>query len=264
MLGPVRNIRFIAFSLCFVLFCFIFSFLSCSVYLSFFLFLPTYFSFRLSLRISCLFLLSLCLLVFLVFYLPVFSLLFLSISLSSVFLYFLFLSIPRRSHLCHSLLFLPSFYLPLSPSSPLSASVLPSFLPSLCLYVSVFPVGIATGYGLDYKGRSSSPGRVNNFLFSMSSRPVMGPTHPPFQWAPGVKQPGSESDHSIPSSAEFKKTWSYICTPSCALRPFIQKLSCPPPVSARHSLRQFVNTKCWPFLVNILSRLMTSSPSSLL
>jgi hypothetical protein len=32
------------------------------------------------------------------------------------------------------------------------------------------------------RGRSSSPGRVKNFLFSMSSTPSLGSTQPPIQW----------------------------------------------------------------------------------
>jgi hypothetical protein len=41
-------------------------------------------------------------------------------------------------------------------------------------------VGIATDYGLDDRGgRSSSPGRVKNFLFSTSSTPALGSTQPP-------------------------------------------------------------------------------------
>jgi hypothetical protein len=48
-------------------------------------------------------------------------------------------------------------------------------------------VGIATSYGPGRpRGRSSSPGRVNNFLFSMSSSPVLGSTQPPIQWVPGL------------------------------------------------------------------------------
>jgi hypothetical protein len=40
-------------------------------------------------------------------------------------------------------------------------------------------VDIATGYGLDdQRGRSSSPGRVKNFLFFTSARPVLGFTQP--------------------------------------------------------------------------------------
>jgi hypothetical protein len=56
------------------------------------------------------------------------------------------------------------------------------------------------------RGRSSSPGAGKNFHFSMSSRPTMGPTQPPIEWvpgaiSPGVKRPGSEADHSRPTSA---------------------------------------------------------------
>jgi hypothetical protein len=42
---------------------------------------------------------------------------------------------------------------------------------------------IATGYRLD--GRSSNPSRDTIFLFSTSSRPVLGPTQPPNQWVRG-------------------------------------------------------------------------------
>jgi hypothetical protein len=56
------------------------------------------------------------------------------------------------------------------------------------------------------KCRSSSPGRVKNFYFSMSS------TQPPIQRVPGelsqvVKRLGREGDHSPPVSAEVKKIW---------------------------------------------------------
>jgi hypothetical protein len=41
-------------------------------------------------------------------------------------------------------------------------------------------VGIATGYWLDDRGGgSSSPGRVKNFHFSISSRPLWGPPNLP-------------------------------------------------------------------------------------
>jgi hypothetical protein len=57
-------------------------------------------------------------------------------------------------------------------------------------------VGIATGYGLDDGGgRSSSPGRVKNFLFSTSSRPALGSTQPPIQWVPVGLSAGREADH---------------------------------------------------------------------
>jgi hypothetical protein len=48
------------------------------------------------------------------------------------------------------------------------------------------------------------------FLFTTASRTALGPTQPPIQWVPrvlslGVKQPGREADHSLPSSAEVKE-----------------------------------------------------------
>jgi hypothetical protein len=71
-------------------------------------------------------------------------------------------------------------------------------------------VGIATGSGVeDRRFRSSSPGRVKNFLFSTPSRPSMESTQPPTQWvsrtrSPGVRRPGREADHSPPDSAGDK------------------------------------------------------------
>jgi hypothetical protein len=59
---------------------------------------------------------------------------------------------------------------------------------------------------------------AKNFLFSMSSRLVLGPAQPRTQWIPGafsleVKQPGCEADHSPQTSAEVKKIWTYISAP---------------------------------------------------
>jgi hypothetical protein len=56
---------------------------------------------------------------------------------------------------------------------------------------------------------TSSPGRGKNFHFSMSSRPALGPTQSPIQWAPWalspwVKWPGCEVDHWPPTSAKGK------------------------------------------------------------
>ena len=42
-------------------------------------------------------------------------------------------------------------------------------------------VGIATGYGLDVPGIETRWGRD----FSQPSRPALGPTQSPIQWAPG-------------------------------------------------------------------------------
>jgi hypothetical protein len=40
------------------------------------------------------------------------------------------------------------------------------------------------------RGRSSSPGGVKNFHFSMSSRPALGSTQPPIQCVLGAHSPG--------------------------------------------------------------------------
>jgi hypothetical protein len=52
------------------------------------------------------------------------------------------------------------------------------------------------------------------FLFTTASRMALSPTLPPIQRVPvalslGVKRPGSESDHSPPSSAEVKE-WAAL------------------------------------------------------
>jgi hypothetical protein len=63
------------------------------------------------------------------------------------------------------------------------------------------------------RGRSSSSGKVKNFLFSMSSRPALGSTQPLTQWVSwGVKLQGREADHSPQTSAEVKKMWIYTTT----------------------------------------------------
>jgi hypothetical protein len=41
-------------------------------------------------------------------------------------------------------------------------------------------------------GWISSPGGVKNYLFSMSSRPALGPTEPPVQRIPGVLSAGEK------------------------------------------------------------------------
>jgi hypothetical protein len=71
------------------------------------------------------------------------------------------------------------------------------------------------------RGRSSSPGRVKNFLFFTSSRPALRSTKPPIHrvpeaLSPGVKRLGREAHHSPPTTAEVKKIWIYIITPPYA------------------------------------------------
>jgi hypothetical protein len=63
---------------------------------------------------------------------------------------------------------------------------------------------------------------VRIFLFTTASRTALGPTQPPIQWVSealslGVKQPGREAGHSLPSSAEVKKECSYTSTPPLRL-----------------------------------------------
>jgi hypothetical protein len=53
------------------------------------------------------------------------------------------------------------------------------------------------------RGRSSSLGKLKNFLFSTSSRSVVGPNQLPILWVPGLGQPVHEADHSPPSNADL-------------------------------------------------------------
>jgi hypothetical protein len=50
-------------------------------------------------------------------------------------------------------------------------------------------------------GRSSSLGRGKILLLPASSRPVLGPKSISGTISPGVKRPGREADHSLPTSA---------------------------------------------------------------
>jgi len=75
--------------------------------------------------------------------------------------------------------------------SKFNYSFVPFFNPD-CLYISCVPlsvsgpgssVGIATAYGLD--GPGSNPSGDENFNLS---RPALGPTQPPVQWATGLSR----------------------------------------------------------------------------
>jgi len=61
-------------------------------------------------------------------------------------------------------------------------------------------------------------GRDSFILTTAVSRPALGCTQPPLHWvsgavSSGVKGPGLEADHSLPSSADVKNSWSYTFTP---------------------------------------------------
>jgi hypothetical protein len=81
-------------------------------------------------------------------------------------------------------------------------------------------VGIATGYGLDYRGVGVRV-PVWSRVFSTLLGPAVEPTQPPIQWvpglpSPGVKRAGREADHSHPTIPEVKKMWIYTSTPPYA------------------------------------------------
>jgi hypothetical protein len=64
----------------------------------------------------------------------------------------------------------------------------------------------ATGWTIGVLGFDSRRG-LGIFLFTTASRTAVGPTQPPIQRVPGslslgVKRPGSEADHSPPTSTE--------------------------------------------------------------
>jgi hypothetical protein len=55
-------------------------------------------------------------------------------------------------------------------------------------------------------------------LFATAFRPALEPTQLPIQWivvplSLAIKWLGHEADHSPPSNAKVKNTWSYIGTP---------------------------------------------------
>jgi hypothetical protein len=73
-------------------------------------------------------------------------------------------------------------------------------------------------------GQGSIPGRdrKGKFLFITASRPSLEPTQPPIQWIsrtfiPDIERPEREADHSPPTSAKVKNSWSYTSTPPLRL-----------------------------------------------
>jgi len=74
-------------------------------------------------------------------------------------------------------------------------------------------VSIVTGCGLENRGLLLSGAGIFVFFVTMSS-PAQGATQIPIHWEPrdlfpGVKPWERETDHSPPSSVEFKNPWSF-------------------------------------------------------
>jgi hypothetical protein len=77
-----------------------------------------------------------------------------------------------------------------------------------------------TAEGFEFESR-----RVKNFHSSTLPRSALGISQPPIHWVPRAlcpeeKQQVREADHSPPTSAEVKKTWTYTSTPSYAFMAF--------------------------------------------
>jgi hypothetical protein len=81
--------------------------------------------------------------------------------------------------------------------------------------------GTALDYGLDDRVFESRQW-LGIFIFTTVSRLARRPTQPSVQWVAefpslGVKRPGREANHSLPSSAKFKNGWSCTSTPQIRL-----------------------------------------------
>jgi hypothetical protein len=105
-------------------------------------------------------------------------------------------------------------------------------------------VDIETGYGLGGQ-EVGVPVPAGSRVFSVASRPALGPTQPTIQWVLGAlsqgvnRQGGREAEHSPPTSAEVKKIWLYTSTPPYA---FMANFTCtfyqPRPAIFTFSLKQ--------------------------
>jgi hypothetical protein len=89
------------------------------------------------------------------------------------------------------------------------------FILHLLQIVTIYAFGHFHQFGLAGwpKTQSSSPGRIKNCLFCLSSRQTLGPTQPPIQWVPGSfslgsKAAGAWSWSLPPTSAGVNKTWN--------------------------------------------------------
>jgi len=93
--------------------------------------------------------------------------------------------------------------------------------PLPCTSFSIYHSQLSSeGWAIGVLGFDSGRG-LGIFRFTTASRPAVFPIQPPNQWVPGtvslgVKRPGHEADHSLPSSAEVKIAWSYTSAPQYA------------------------------------------------
>jgi hypothetical protein len=75
------------------------------------------------------------------------------------------------------------------------------------------------GYGLYHGGsRFRFPAGAGNFSLHHRVQNGSGPNQTPIQWVPGaislgVKRPGREAHHALPSNAELNNAWRYTSTP---------------------------------------------------
>jgi hypothetical protein len=75
-------------------------------------------------------------------------------------------------------------------------------------------VGKATGFVLDDLGLFEFESRYCQEFFLPYVVQTGSSAHPAFyRIGTGVKRPGSEADHTPPTSAEVKKTWAYTSIP---------------------------------------------------
>jgi hypothetical protein len=74
-------------------------------------------------------------------------------------------------------------------------------------------VGVVNGYALGDRGVGVRV-PIGSRIFSSSRRPERFSAHPAsYSTGTGVMRSGRQSDHSLPTIAEVKKTWIYIATP---------------------------------------------------
>jgi len=66
---------------------------------------------------------------------------------------------------------------------------------------------------------------VEIYLFTIASKPALGPTQPPIRWVTGVlslgiKRPRRAADHSPPTSSKVKNAWSHTSIPQYVFKAY--------------------------------------------